>query len=86
MGYLVEGGFQASTVAGGDIDEGAEREGDDVGALIDGVLNAGEHPAQEAGRFSGVAASGICGRGSCGRHALEDFDVEDVRIGGDSCD
>src|SRR5439155_16919440 len=44
VGDAVEGGLEAGTLAGGDIDGGAERERDDVGVVGHGVLDALNDP------------------------------------------
>ena len=75
VGDGIELGFPAGAVAGGEIDDGAEREGDDVGVVGDGVVDAFEDPAKEAGGLTVFALGGevvACGGGE----AFEDFDVE----------
>ncbi len=55
VGDAVEGCLEASTIAGGEVDGCAEREGDDVGVVGDGVLDALDDPAEEAAGFAGGA-------------------------------
>src|SRR5277367_6008858 len=87
VGDLVEGGEEAGAVSGGEIGEGSDGKGDDVGAIGDGVVDALDDPTEEAAGFSGFALVGGAGvSGDCGRHALEDFDVKDGGLGGYSDD
>ena len=79
----MEGGLETCTVAGGEVDEGAEGEGDDVGLVGDGVLDAGENPTEQAAGFAGGTLGGRIG--AVARwHTLEDLDVQDAGLGDDA--
>ena len=87
IGDLVEGGEEAGAVSGGEVGEGSYGEGDDIGAIGDGVVDALDDPTEKAAGFSGFALVGGVGvSGYGGRHALEDFDVEDGGLGSYSDD
>jgi len=84
IGDAVESCFEVSAFAGGEVDGCAEREGDDVGVIVDCVFDALNDPAKEA---AGVPGGTACGYGGGvarhgGGHALKDFDVEEGGGGG----
>ena len=63
IGDAVEGCFDACAVSGREIDGGAERHGDDVGVVGDGIVDALNNPAKESAGSASCAARSFVGAG-----------------------